>query len=72
MRKPDPLDSTSFLFACQALANLADRPNRVLCNQRLMIGGYELQPRQIFFGSDISERNTDVSQKSAALDSLDR
>ena len=37
-----------------------------------MIGGRQFQSRQIFFVTDISERNADVSQKSATLDSFDR
>src|SRR5882762_5812813 len=71
MQEPDRLDSTSLRLACQTLANSADRPSSVLCNQRFVIGGCDLQSRQIFLVADISERDTDVSQKSAPLDSFD-
>src|SRR6266702_2193833 len=49
-----------------------------LCKQNRFTGlpiGCGNQTRwiqQVFFGADISERNTDVSQESAALDSLNR
>src|SRR6266849_3755842 len=66
------LDSMNLLLTCQALANSANRPGRVLCDQGFVIGGGDFQRRQVFFGADISERDADVSQESAPLDSFNR
>src|SRR5260370_39373539 len=70
MQEVRRLDSMNLLLTCQALANSANRPGRVLCDQGFVIGGGDFPRQQVFFGADISERDADVSQESPPLDSF--
>ena len=64
-----PVDSKSS-SATTALDPL-DGPYRVLGNQRLRVAGSSLERGQVAAVADISERDTDIAQESAALDTFD-
>src|SRR5450755_726622 len=66
------LDSPQTAFCIASLADSPNRPTGVLGNKRFRIDGCTFQRRQIVQIAYVPQRYANVSQKSAALDSLDR
>lgn len=56
----------------ETFQNTVNRPSRMLGDQRFWVKGRSAERRQVSIGPHISESDTDVSQKSPALDAFDR
>jgi len=69
MHQQGPSDSNTGI--AQAFTDPIDRPVGVFGDQWLGIGCGMLQGRQVLNGADVSERDTDVSKKTAPFDSFD-
>ena len=56
----------------ETFQNTANRPSRMLGDERFWVKGCSAERRQVSIGPHISESDTDVSQKSPAFDAFDR